>query len=165
MDSVAILLGLAIAALVAAYGAQPLMGKTGRRRSEGGGRQSEVESRKAALESEYRAALEAIRDLDFDFQTGKVLEQDYGPLREKYAAQGAALLQELDQMGGAAEPAARARRKQRRAAISASGDIEAMIQSRRKRASLGQTCPACGQPCSPEDRFCGKCGAALEARV
>ena len=142
MDIAAILIGVAIAAVVAAYVAEPLIHKT-----RGALRDSRPKVRGSKSE-EYRAALEAIRDLDFDFQTGKVLKEDYGLLRERYAARGAALLRELDQMS---DPKARA----------VSDEIEARVQARRKLPPAA-TCPACGCPYRAGDRFCGKCGAPLE---
>ncbi len=150
MDITAILIGLALGAAVALYVLQPLVRRQRRVIDPRG------ETRRETLEAEYRAALDAIRDLDFDFQTGKVLQKDYGVLREKYAAQGAALLKELDQLGG--------RVRKERAAGTGADEIEAMIRARRKTAAT-QACPICGQPFLPGDRFCAKCGASLEAKT
>ena len=143
MDSAAILIGLVITALVIAYVGQPLIRKQRRASSSNG------ESPREQLEAEYRTTLDAIRDLDFDFQTGKVLAEDYRTLRQRTMAKGTALLKELDQSPSAA---------------AISEQIEAMVQARRK-SRPAASCPACGYPCQPGDRFCGKCGTALEAKA
>lgn len=142
MNPVALIVGLGIAAIVAAYVAQPLLRK---QRVAG----AQAASPRERLEAEYHALLGAMRDLDFDFQTGKLLEEDYAALREQYAARGAALLKELDQL--VPSPAV-------------SDRIEAMVQARRKVLSP-RRCPACGQPYQAQDRFCGKCGARLEVKA
>lgn len=136
MDIAAILIGVAMAALVAAYVAEPLLRR--RRRAKPASRDPRAE-----VEAEYRAALRAIRDLDFDFQTGKLLEADYRALRERSVAEGAALLKRLDQL-----------------ALPGDDALEAAIRARRKRRLAG-ACPACGRPYQAGDRFCGQCGAAL----
>jgi hypothetical protein len=141
MDIGAIFIGLAIAMVTAAYVAEPLI-RTQRKLAPS---QKPETNRKAEAEAEYRATLNAIRDLDFDFQTGKVLQADYGALREHYAARGAALLKELDQFRAAPRPAS-------------DDEWEAAIRARRK----AQACPACGRAYKPGDKFCGKCGAAVE---
>ncbi len=150
MDIAAILIGLAMAILVAAYVAEPLI------HAKRPSLNPETENRKSRLEAEYRVALEAIRDLDFDFQTGKIVEEDYRTLRERTAQHGAALLKELDQ--------AVIKSSGRQVAQRVSNEIEAMVQARRK-AGAARTCPACGRPVQPGHRFCGKCGASLEANT
>jgi hypothetical protein len=153
MDIAAILIGAALAILAGVYIAQPLL-RTRRWVAAAG-----AESPRESLEAEYHATLDAIRDLDFDFRTGKLLEKDYRALRERYVAEGAGLLKELDQFAARAPTgSARTRRKP---APAATDDIEAMVQARRKSRSP-RACPACGQPYQPGDRFCGKCGAALD---
>src|SRR5574341_2148201 len=42
------------------------------------------------------SAYAAIRDLDFDFQLGKLSESDYRTLRERYKARAASVLQQID---------------------------------------------------------------------
>ncbi|MHB8628602.1 MAG: hypothetical protein ACYDBJ_13410 [Aggregatilineales bacterium] len=50
----------------------------------------------AALQRDYDATLNTLRDLDFDFQTGKLAAADYPPQREMLVAQGADLLWRID---------------------------------------------------------------------
>src|SRR5688572_25249646 len=48
------------------------------------------------LHAEREAVLIAIRDLDFDHQTGKLLEQDYTTQRELLLQRGVELLKQID---------------------------------------------------------------------
>lgn len=150
MDAIALLIGLAIAVIVIVYVSQPL------RRKPGSGAATAAPSLRQRLEAEYRATLAAIRDLDLDFQMGKLVEPDYRALREQYVAQGVTQLQELDRLGALTA----APRSQH-----ISDQVEAMVQARRKQRAVTQPCPVCGQPTRPGDRFCSKCGAALEAKA
>ncbi len=50
----------------------------------------------ARLQSEHEALLIAIRDLDFDYQTGKLTEEDYRAQRESLVQRGVDLLKQID---------------------------------------------------------------------
>jgi hypothetical protein len=111
-----------------------------------------------APQQEYQALVAAIRDLDFDYRTGVLTEEDYRPLRDALALRAASLLQGLD------------RRSRQESDLDA--QIEAMVsalRSQRPRAALvhsedvgATTCPACGQRARTGDRFCVHCGTALQ---
>ena len=81
----------------------------------------------------------ALRDLDDDFETGKIAESDYRTLRDELRARAVALLQAEREMARTAARAAPA------APTSPPG------------------CPGCGSPPRAEDRFCGRCGTQLAA--
>ena len=51
------------------------------------------------------AALRTLRELDFEHETGHVSDDDYVELRARYEAETAAVLTELDRLGGEIEPA------------------------------------------------------------
>jgi hypothetical protein len=143
------------------------------------------ESPRDKLLAERDALYTTIRDLDLDFQTGKLVEADYRVMREKYTARGVEILQELDalphlgqlqargrkpEVGNEIEAAVQARRqaKARPAQAASEDNIEAAIRAKRKSrigdqpsAVGGHVCPSCGTPCDPADRFCAKCGTAL----
>ena len=178
MEIVVVFIGMAIIIIVAAYVAQPLL----------------VRTRKSApqdlppdpLLAERDSIYTAIRDLDFDFQTGKLLEADYRAMRDKYAVRGVEILKELDALGSTdrrpqatdrkqavvvsdeIEAAVLARRKTKPQAASAEDDIEAAVRARRQSANRNPQseirthhCPKCGLPIDAVDRFCAKCGAPL----
>jgi hypothetical protein len=112
-----------------------------------------------------------LRDLDLDYQLGKLDSRDYRSNREQYLARAAALLQQLDGLRGADA-----------AHQNLSDEIEQEVLALRRRPSLGSPRPAagnglrppavpvvssplacknCGRAYGPADRFCAKCGQAL----
>jgi hypothetical protein len=84
--------------------------------------------------------LVALRDLDFDFKTGKVSEEDYQPVRNQLMAEAA---QYLEQEQKEAER------------------LEVLIQSRRKAQQEDTQCGHCDAPVRVGQRFCSKCGSAV----
>ncbi|MDX1650300.1 MAG: hypothetical protein R3263_10640, partial [Myxococcota bacterium] len=125
--------GLALASIV--FLMMPLW------RARGGGRIERAREPEAA-ERERQAIYEAIRDLDHDFETGKVSEEDHARLRAELRARAVALL-------------ARSRRTPQTlpgAAAEAPGAP-----------SSPTPCASCGAVPRPDDRFCGRCGTPLAA--
>ena len=63
------------------------------------------------LQAEHETILTAIRDLDFDYQTGKFSEEDYRAQRERLVQRGVQLLKRIDaEQSAAIEAAVQARR-------------------------------------------------------
>lgn len=91
---------------------------------------------------EREAVYEAIRDLDFDFETGKVSAEDYPLLRDELRGRAIALL------------------RQEREAEAARG-----AEQTEEEPGASRFCTACGAPRAPEHRFCGQCGARLDAEA
>ncbi len=58
--------------------------------------ESQADIARSLLERDYKATLATVRDLDFDFQTGKLTPDDYRSQREALVARGAALLRQID---------------------------------------------------------------------
>ena len=82
------------------------------------------------------SAYQAIRDLDFDYQLGKLSTADYTLLRERYKARAASILEQIDAQSAAPESATLAR--------------DVILR-----------CGNCHTPYEPEDKFCRKCGNKL----
>lgn len=51
------------------------------------------------LLTSYERAVTAIRDLDEDFNTGKLHREDYEPERQRWVSRGVDLLRQLEEMG------------------------------------------------------------------
>ena len=186
MEIVVALVGTAIAVIVVTYVAQPFVIKTRVKAAA-------PESPRDKLLAERDTLYTTIRDLDLDFQTGKLVEADYRVMREKYTTRGVEILKELDAMGvdrrlstadrsprqatavDEIEAAVQARRKGKShvaGRVAEEDEIEAAIRAHRQtkisdqQSTIShQTCPSCGTPFDPADRFCAKCGAALTAEV
>ncbi len=132
------------------------------------------------------SAYDAIRDLDFDFQMGKLSQNDYDALRNKYRARAAAALEQIDATMGREgaetrieEEVTRLRARRRAAATTretrgANGDKAPTavhspsarngdaIEQEVARLRAGRArCSNCGTPYHTGDRFCAKCGNKL----
>ena len=126
-------------------------------------------SRREALEAERQAAVRSIRDLDFDYRTHKLNEDDYNVLRLAQVQRGAAALRQLDEIDQAAAVA-----PDPSVGHEADRDIDAEIEDtiaayRRApspkpeaRSRSVVTCPSCGKPVRPDDQFCAQCGQPLK---
>ncbi len=125
------------------------------------------------------SAYDAIRDLDFDYQMGKLSQNDYDALRNKYRARAATALEQIDAVLGRDGAETRIEeevtrlRERRRVAVAdretpgappgavsepgaPSGDA---IEQEVARLRAGRArCPNCGTAHRTGDRFCVKCG-------
>lgn len=94
----------------------------------------------------------AIRDLDFDFQTGKVDQKDYAELRQQLEREAVQILRQLD----AADPL-----------VALDHEIEHQVLALRRPSaptvygSSQQSCFSCGIPLENDEDFCPCCGQAL----
>ena len=83
----------------------------------------------------------AIKDLEFDHKTGKLSDEDYAELREKFEQQAAAVLKEIDDLQSGKRAASS---KKRKTAVKAETKV--------------RFCSACGQKVEPGAKFCPACG-------
>jgi len=133
------IIGICLAVLTGLFIAYPLLQKNRQAVSFASNhRAEELEARKAEIYA-------AIKDIDFDFQMGKLSQEDYDQLRNQYKAEAVALLKRADQLTGT-----------RKGAAPAPGPAE--DGGRRTAAKF---CPTCGQPLTTADRFCSACGAKV----
>lgn len=173
MDLGSIFLILAVLILVALFISRPLME---------GSRQKlvvaepAVESQEhylSSLMAERDRVLNALRELDFDAQLGKIPEDEYPLQRASLMQRGAEILRELDILQAAPidasansqiDPAAAVHPTDAPVSNALSDDrLEAMINARRsqRKESASGFCPRCGKPIQKSDRFCPKCGAVI----
>lgn len=157
MDAASLLLGLALLILVAAYVARPLFERSPEPVAES--------DPSDGLLAERENVLAALRDLDFDFRTGKVAAEDYEAQRAALVTQGAAVLQQLDASAANGEPPA----------DDLEAEIEAAIAAHRQSAkkpsrapvspvtASAQVCSSCGAAIRAGDRFCAACGTPVAA--
>ncbi len=158
MDIGSILLLLALVVLVIAYVGSPLR-KRQRRRTP-----SAESIELSELLAERERVLDALAELDFDNEMGKIPDQLYPIQREALVKRGAAVLKLLDERMVNDEtgmPAAEV------VAAEASYDpAEALIVARKKAKyselaknnTKSNFCPHCGTKLHSRDKFCASCG-------
>ena len=133
METTSILIGLILLAVSLFFISMPFRKK----------QQKNVKNSKINMQKEdaREMVISALRDLDFDFKTGKVSEEDYTPLRARLMAEAAQYIeqqQEEDQK------------------------LEALIQMRRTAHQSGVKCDYCGARVEDDQHFCAKCGKPVK---
>jgi hypothetical protein len=93
-----------------------------------------------------------LKELEFDFQSGLLTDEDYRDLEARYKNRAISILKEMDTPADKAEPEK----------DSLDEEIEKQVQELRQ--DTGQFCPQCGQRYQKSDRFCSHCGASLQRR-
>lgn len=88
-----------------------------------------------------KAALGAIRELEFDFATGKISAEDYAHLRARYESRA------VEAMAAVAPRPAE--------------DLEAKLEAEIRAARSRRDCAACGTLLPTAAKFCPACGAAV----
>ncbi|MGB8647538.1 MAG: zinc ribbon domain-containing protein [Anaerolineae bacterium] len=101
------------------------------------------DERLEGLTSQRSAVFDALRDLKFDYDTGKLSEHDYQQMKARYDLKAAEVLQKMDALA-----AAQAKRGNGSAKKAAAGAGKA-------------TCPKCNARVLADDRFCPTCGNKL----
>lgn len=133
MNPIALVFGLLMLAAAAMFVLQPLRARA-----------HATSPREATIPDAHEAhaaALNALRDLDFDYRTGKVGEDDYRGLRTQLMADTAKYI-----------------------AVESEEDdrIESLVRAH-KVTTGKQQCPKCHKALSGDARFCPNCGADLRA--
>jgi ribosomal protein L32 len=170
MDIGSLLLLLALVIVVAAYIASPLRKPRDRRAV------SKLDIELSRLLAERERVLDALAELDFDNDMGKVPDDLYPVQRELLLIRGADVLRLLDeqtfgQIEASGSETERTERVERAAKIRSTDEdpLEAMIAARRSKRALSSAqpagkanfCPNCGSALQPGDRFCPSCGQQL----
>jgi hypothetical protein len=95
------------------------------------------------------AAMQALRELNFDHRVGKISDEDFAVFDASLRHEAADTLRALDQWEAQADQ-------------DLDQEFEREIAARRSQLTTGtRTCPSCGRPAADDDKFCAICGAAL----
>ncbi len=146
MDIGSILIGLALALVVAAYIGRPILQKSGQMVSGEDRRLSELQAQRDRV-------LNRVQELDMDFAMGKLLEQDYRSERDALMMQGAEILKAIDAIVGVLPDPETGQVDEIEVEI-------ARIRGKQK-PSVGGFCPHCGAEVQEGDAFCTRCGTSL----
>ncbi len=106
-------------------------------------------------EARKRVALLALRDVEYDFLSGKLDENDYRSLKAELTAEALAAL-EADEA---------AKKDPSGVLPSADDELEAEIARMRQDLRGGDACPVCSFVNEEGSRFCSACGHALADAV
>lgn len=132
-------------------------------------RRKDTNSSRASIQQEGQreVVLVALRDLDFDFKTGKVSEEDYKPLRAQLMVEAAQHIAAETKGDDQLEEMIRARRMVQQQDLKCQ-ECQAPIQAGQRFCSkCGSTvnhelCPSCGKKIQAGDLFCSSCGNKLQ---
>jgi cytochrome c-type biogenesis protein CcmI len=113
-----------------------------------------TEDEMTEAESKRRVKLLALRDVEYDFATGKLDEDDYKELRRELSSEALAALDEAERE--ASEPALNGDDPTR-------ADVEREVARVRKGLQEGSVCSSCGHANRAGSRFCSGCGEPLRA--
>lgn len=135
-----------------AFIAYPLLARRARMPA---GHSPAVEHRQHTL-AEKEAVYAAINDLDFEYRTGKLSDDDYAELREGYRARALRILKELNERQR--EPSG-AQRCPGCGYVNPRGSK--FCESCGAKLDAELTCHKCGTGHEPADNFCAICGNPL----
>ncbi|OFX12849.1 MAG: hypothetical protein A3J86_00445 [Anaerolinea sp. RIFOXYB12_FULL_60_12] len=172
MELGALFLVLAVGLAVSLFVSQPFLQRRARKIT--------AEAREiSALMAERDRIINALQELDFDYNLKKIPAEDYPVQRAELLQKGSGILQKLDDLTPGPSPFRRGESATdqiesavaaRRADLSAApasvrddDDVEALIATRRsaRKEKSGGFCPRCGKPILVSDRFCPHCGKSI----
>jgi hypothetical protein len=149
--------------------------------------ESQADHERSTLLADRDRIVNALQELDFDYNLGKIPEEDYPQQRASLMQRGADVLRKLDMLepgkasGEDAEAYLETVIAARRAGVpqgsngtavqvavpaaiyTPDDDVEVVLASRRRvrQEKAAGFCPKCGGALQKSDRFCPKCGAKI----
>lgn len=123
----------------------------------------ELDPRLAEMYGRREMLYQALRDIRFDRQTGKLSEEDYETQTSRLKHEAADVLRAIDKLEDRLVPAELDQRIE--TAVAAVRQIPAVLKSNNGHTptAAAQFCTQCGGPLRAEDRFCGRCGQPAPA--
>jgi predicted amidophosphoribosyltransferase len=112
--------------------------------------------------------LSALRDLDFDHQIGKVIDEDYVPVRAQLLSQAAQYIQQREDEEQKLEMLIQARRTSKDANCEKCGATTEAGQQFCVKCGTAVNhvvCPTCGEKVRAGDFFCSSCGGKIEVQM
>lgn len=130
-------------------------------------------------EARKRVALNALRDVEYDYHTGKLDESDYADLRGELTLEAVRALEEgkspagaagtrADSIDAARDPAAGMSTPTGASTPAGPAEVDSLeeeVARLREGLRSGDGCPRCGHLNPPASRYCARCGEALAAAL
>ncbi len=104
------------------------------------------------LLAQRESAVQALRELSFDQQVGKISDEDFGIFETNLKLAAAGTFRALDEWEADAD---------RRLGPALTRDYAIRLESLKQ----GPACPACGRRAGAHDQFCAFCGATLPSKI
>jgi len=116
-----------------------------------------AEQRSAEIDAPS-TAVDALREIEFDRETGKLSDSDYADLKQRYTREALAELRAAEPSAGVAATTAAVTAQAASSAATALDPVEAAIA--RARADV-RSCGVCGPRPEPDATYCSSCGRYL----
>lgn len=120
-----------------------------------------------ALLAKKESAFDAITDIDFEYETGKLSDADYAQLRSSYRSHALDIMGRIDAFGADAGRVSNHVTEQAGAAPPRCPDCGFLSSDSDRFCSVCGSqlvhdglCESCRSPLDPDDHFCGACGFA-----
>ena len=100
-----------------------------------------------SLEEEKEESYNAIKEAEFDYETGKLSDEDYGLIKEKYSEKAIKAMQKLEE-------------REKRSSKTEEPTVPTMptMQGKSKSKTTTATCAHCGAALPSGVKFCQSCG-------
>lgn len=169
MDTGSILVLVAMAILTAAIILRPFIKSTGKSNGSlvtDSKEKDQKDHQISSLLAEKERLLNAIQELEFDHQTGKIPDELFPEQRMELLQNAASVLQKLSDLGidtAGVHPDTNSTTKSK--TVTEYDDLEELIARRRTSRKEKTTgfCPKCGKIINENDRFCPKCGTTIQS--
>jgi len=99
----------------------------------------------AGLQEEKESAYNALKEAEFDYETGKLSDEDYEIIKKKYSAKAVETLEKLEKYQGASGVESR----------------EPSDEGKEITSGKVKFCPGCGNKLETGAKFCPGCGQKL----
>lgn len=124
--------------------------------------QEKPEARRAREKEMANTAVDALREIEFDRETGKLSDTDYTELKQRYTREALAELRAADAAAGGVAAAPAAAASVSAGASPAAGVVVDAVEAAIQRARSNQKqCGVCGPRPEPDATYCSSCGRYL----
>ena len=115
------------------------------------------------LHSRRDTTYSMLKELEFDFQSGILTEEDYRDLEARYKRKAISILKDADDLEKGTETAGDIEEQVQKLRRAKSNNLDKEVEEEvlKLRRSQGKFCPQCGTKSQDDDRFCASCGAKL----